>query len=288
MKREFTIRLRGDRNLKVGARTLVVGVVNVTPDSFSDGGENIDPLRAVERALEMESEGADVIEVGGESTRPGATPVSAEEEKARILPVLSGLSQRLKVPVSVDTYKSEVAAEALKLGAAIVNDVSALRFDPSLARVVAREGAALVLMHMRENPAVMQQIEPSPDICAEIESELAAAARKAVAAGVGSDQIVLDPGIGFGKTLEQNLVIINRLHQFGSLGFPLMIGTSRKSFIGRISGRPASDRIFGTAASVAAAIMRGAHMVRVHDVREMVEVARITDAIVTEQGPSNQ
>jgi dihydropteroate synthase len=189
----------------------------------------------------------------------------------------------LKAPISVDTYKSEVAADALEHGAAMINDVSALRFDASLAGVVARAEAALVLMHMRENPEVMQQIEPSLDIFADIEAELSAAVNKALGAGIGRDQIVLDPGIGFGKTLDQNLAIINRLDRFRELGFPLMIGTSRKSFIGKITGRPASDRLFGTAASVAAAVLRGAHMIRVHDVREMVEVARIVDAIAAEQ-----
>lgn len=280
---KFTLRLRSGRNLLLGGRTLVVGVLNVTPDSFSDGGENIDPRRAVDRAFDMEAEGADIIEIGGESTRPGAMPVSAEDEKDRILPVLSRLHRRLAVPVSVDTYKSEVAAQALKLGADIINDVSALRFDPELAALVAAEGAALVLMHMRASPASMQQVEPSRDIFAEIESDLTAAVQKAMRAGITPDQIVLDPGVGFGKTLEQNLEIINRLDQFLGLGFPVMIGTSRKSFIGRITGRTASDRLFGTAASVAASILRGAHLVRVHDVKSMVEVARVTDAILGEK-----
>lgn len=269
----------------MGARTLIVGVLNVTPDSFSDGGENIDPGRAVERAFEMEAEGADIIEIGGESTRPGAAPVSEEDEMGRILPVLRELERRLTTPISVDTYKSDVAAEALKLGADIINDVSALRFDPELAALVAAEGAALVLMHMRASPASMQQIEPSRDILREIESGLAAAVQEARRAGVAPDRIILDPGIGFGKTLEQNLEIINRLDHFLGLGYPMMIGTSRKSFIGRITGRPAADRLFGTAASVAASIMRGAHLVRVHDVNEMVEVVRITDAILGEKPP---
>jgi dihydropteroate synthase len=280
MKEIYTIELNNGQRLELGRRTLVVGVLNVTPDSFSDGGRNYDAARAVDRAVEMESEGADIIEVGGESTRPGATPVAARDEIARIEPVISGLSGRITIPIAVDTYKSDVAAEAMRLGAAIINDVSALRFDPALADVAARHEAALVLMHMRGDPATMQVMEPSPDIFAEIESDLRKALSEAKRKGVNSERIIIDPGIGFGKTLEQNLNILNNLDRFNSLDLPIMVGTSRKSFIGRLTGREADERIFGTAASVAVAITRGAHIVRVHDVKEMVEVARITDAIL--------
>jgi dihydropteroate synthase len=267
--------------INLGVRTAIVGVLNVTPDSFSDSGQNFDSARATERALEMEAEGADVIEIGGESTRPGATPLPANEELARVIPVLNRLVNQLRVPIAIDTYKSEVASAAVANGASIINDVSALRFDPALADVAARENTALVLMHMRGEPATMQKIEPSPDIFAEIESDLDASIRVAKSRGVRQEQIIIDPGIGFGKTLEQNLAIINHLDRFSSFGLPLMVGTSRKSFIGRISGSPERERLLGTAASVTAAIIRGAHIVRVHDVKQIVEVTRIADAILS-------
>jgi dihydropteroate synthase len=197
-----------------------------------------------------------------------------------VLPVIRGLAIRLRVPISIDTYKSEVGAAAAAEGASIVNDISALRFDPSLADVVAREHAALVLMHMRGEPATMQKIEPSPEIFAEICSDLERAIRLAELRGVSRDRIVIDPGIGFGKTLEQNLAILNHLERFEHFNLPLMIGTSRKSFIGRITGGKENDRIFGSAASIAIAILRGAHIVRVHDIKQMVEVSRIADAIL--------
>jgi dihydropteroate synthase len=280
MRRAFNLKLRDERQIRLGERTVIIGVLNVTPDSFSDGGQNLDPARAIARALEMESEGADIIEIGGESTRPSATALTAEEELARVTPVLRALGNQLRVPVSIDTYKSDVARVGLEMGASIINDVSALRFDPLIADLAAREGATLVLMHMRGDPATMQKIEPSRDIFAEIESDLVVAIRLALSRGVERDRLIFDPGIGFGKTLEQNLAILNHLDRFDSLDLPLMIGASRKSFIGRVTGRPESDRVMGTAASVALAIVRGAHMVRVHDVKEMVEVARVADAIV--------
>jgi len=281
MRRKFVIDLRDGKRIDLGGRTVVIGVLNVTPDSFSDGGQNFEPQRAVDRALEMEEEGADIIEVGGESTRPGATRLSVEEELSRVLPTLKGLGSRLRVPIAIDTYKSEVAAAAAAVGASIINDVSALRFDPAIADVAAREHTALVLMHMRGEPATMQKIEPSPDIFAEISSDLGAAIRLAESRGVNRDRIIIDPGIGFGKTLEQNLAVLNHLERFDSFDLPLMIGTSRKSFIGRISGHPEDDRAFGSAASIVIAILRGAHLVRVHDVKQMVEAARIADAIIS-------
>ena len=272
--------MRDGREIKLGERTMIIGVLNVTPDSFSDGGQNFDLARAIERALEMESEGTDVIEIGGESTRPSAIALSAKDELARVTPVLRALKDQLRVPISIDTYKSEVARVAIESGASIINDVSSLRFDPLIADVAARERALLVLMHMRGEPATMQKMEPSRDIFAEIELDFGTAIRVAESRGVKREQLILDPGIGFGKTLEQNLAILNRLDKFEGFNLPLMIGTSRKSFIGRLTGRPESDRVMGTAASVAMAIVRGAHMARVHDVKEMVEVARITDAIL--------
>ena len=280
MTREFTLRLRDGHSLVLGRRTVVVGVLNVTPDSFSDGGENYDPARAIERAFEIEAEGADILEVGGESTRPGAAPASFDVELARVLPVLGGISGRLRIPIAIDTYKTRVAQAALDLGASIINDVSALRFDEGLAPLAARESAALVLMHMRGEPATMQHVAPSAGIFQEIEADLSVAVARAVDAGVDRDLLIVDPGIGFGKTLEQNLEIINKLDRLNAFELPVMIGTSRKGFIGKLTGRTADRRAFGTAASVAAAIIRGAHIVRVHDVKEMIDVVRVTDAIV--------
>jgi dihydropteroate synthase len=281
MRRMFVIKLDDGRSISLGERTIVVGVLNVTPDSFSDGGQNFEPARAIDRALEMEEEGADIIEVGGESTRPGATRLSVEEELSRVLPVLKVLAGRLRVPIAIDTNKSEVAASATAVGASIINDVSALRFDPAIADVAAREHTALVLIHMRGEPSTMQKLEPSPDIFAEISSDLGNAIHVAESRGVNRDRIIIDPGIGFGKTIDQNLAILNHLERFDSFNLPLMIGTSRKSFIGRITGRPEDDRAFGSAASIAIAILRGVHMVRVHDVRQMADVARIADAIIS-------
>jgi dihydropteroate synthase len=280
MRKLYEIELKDGRRIALGHRTVVVGVLNITPDSFSDGGVNFDARRAIDNGLRMESDGADIIEVGGESTRPGAAAVPVVEELSRILPVIRGLAAQAGIPVSVDTYKSEVARAALSEGASLLNDVSALRFDPLIADVAARERAPLVLMHMRGEPATMQKIAPSPDIFLEIERDIDLAIAEAEKRGVSRKQIIFDPGIGFGKTLDQNLAILNRLDRFESLGVPIMIGTSRKSFIGRLTGRPEGERIFGTAASVASAIIRGAHMIRVHDVKEMVEVARVTDAII--------
>ena len=281
MRKEYVIKLADGRSISLGKRTIVCGVLNVTPDSFSDGGQHLDPSRAIDRALEMEGEGADIIEIGGESTRPGAARLSGEEELSRVLPVLRGIAGRLRVPISIDTYKNGVAEAAAIHGASIINDVSALRFDPSLAEVAAREKAVLVLMHMRGDPATMQKIEPSPDIFAEIESDLSQAIRAAESRGVNRDKLIIDPGIGFGKTLDQNLAILNQLERFDGFNLPLMIGTSRKSFIGKITGRSEDDRAFGGAASIAIAILRGAHLVRVHDVKQMVDAARIADAITS-------
>lgn len=288
MRKSYSLTLRDGKEINLGERTIVVGVLNTTPDSFSDGGKHFYTDQAVEHALSMESDGADIIEVGGESTRPGSERVSLADELDRVIPVLERLKGRLKVPIAVDTYKSEVARAAVEAGATIINDISALRFDSAIADVAAETGALLILMHMRGDPATMQKIEASRDIFAEIERGLSDAISLAESRGVRHNQIVIDPGIGFGKTLEQNLAIINHLERFNLFDMPLMIGTSRKSFIGRITNRPADERIFGTAASVAAAIMRGAHLIRVHDVREMVEVAQITDAIINEFAKSIQ
>ncbi|GBC78664.1 Dihydropteroate synthase [bacterium HR08] len=271
--------LRG-RALELGARTLIMGILNVTPDSFSDGGEFFSVERAVARALEIEAEGADILDLGGESTRPGAKPVPLEEELRRVLPVIERLQGRLRIPVSVDTTKYEVARAALEAGAAMINDVSGLRRDERLADLAAEFGAALVIMHSRGTPETMHQLPPSPDILGEIADHFTWALARARARGVAQEQIVLDPGLGFGKTLEDNLLILNRLDRFAEFGRPLLIGPSRKSFIGHITGREPRERVFGTAAAVVAAIFRGAHIVRVHDVRQMRDVVRVADAIL--------
>ena len=279
VRSQSTLTIPGGRTLELGRRTLVVGVVNVTPDSFSDGGCYSDVHRAVDRALQIQHSGADIIEIGGESTRPGAEPVSVGEEWDRIRTVLESLDGRINIPISVDTYKSEVARRAVELGAGLINDISALRLDPDIATVAAESGAGLVLMHMRGTPGTMQKLPPSHDIFAEIEADLNIAVQKAERAGVKRGQVILDPGVGFGKTAEQNLSIINNLIRLSNLGFPVMIGTSRKKFLGTITGKGESERVFATAATVAAAILRGAHFVRVHDVEEMIDVVKVSDAI---------
>jgi dihydropteroate synthase len=254
-------------------------VVNVTPDSFSDGGEYFEHDRAVARALEMEAEGADGIDIGGESARPGAQPVSLEEELRRVMPVIEQVVGRVKIPLSIDTTKFDVARAALNAGVEIINDVSGLRHDERLADLAAEYGAALIIMNLRGTPDIMQKIPPSPDIFAEIEEHFQWAIERALAHGVTREQLVLDPGIGFGKTVEQNLALINHLSRFDRFNLPLMIGTSRKTFIGKILNKEPHERLMGTAASVVAAIFHGAHIVRVHDVREMIEVVKLADAI---------
>ncbi|HEY0379670.1 MAG TPA: dihydropteroate synthase [Pyrinomonadaceae bacterium] len=271
------------RALGVGGRTLVMGVLNVTPDSFSDGGQFDSFERAVARAEEMLAEGADILDVGGESTRPGSAGiVSAEEELRRVVPVVERLSKKATVPISVDTTKAEVARAALGAGAEIVNDVSGLRFDPRLADEVAQSRAGLVLMHSRGEPETMHTLPPVPDIMAEVETSLNASIAEALRRGVGRDAIVVDPGIGFGKSQGQNVLLLARLHEFARLfaNFPVLVGTSRKSFIGRLlAGAPVTERLHGTMATVTAAVLAGAHIVRVHDVKAAVETVRVADAI---------
>jgi dihydropteroate synthase len=273
------------RTIELGRRTLIMGVLNVTPDSFSDGGRFLDPATAVSHARRIAAEGADILDIGGESTRPGAPPVGIDEELSRVIPVLEGLGSDYPIPVSIDTSKAEVARAALERGAAIVNDVTALGGDPEMARVVSGAGAAVVLMHMRGTPGDMQKRPPSTDILAEIESWAPEAVERATKVGISCDRIVLDPGIGFGKTVSQNLAILRNLGRLASTGFPLLVGTSRKSFIGAVLRDPAADRAWGTGATVAASILLGAHIVRVHDVAAMRQVAVVSDAILAERAP---
>jgi dihydropteroate synthase len=275
--------------LMLGERTLVMGVLNVTPDSFFDGGLFLDADAAVARALEMERAGADMIDVGGESTRPGAKTVSASEEMRRILPVLEKLRGRLKIPISIDTSKAEVAEAAAYQGAEIINDVTALRADPRLAVIAAKRSLPLVLMHMRGDPRTMQKRPFARDVLRDVSTGLRRAVRIARRAGVPKTQVVLDPGIGFGKSAAQNYELLRKLPELARLGHALLVGTSRKSFLANVPGAaPDANRIWGTAATVAVSILGGAHIVRVHDVAEMAQVARVTDAVMRPQSVSAQ
>ncbi len=284
-RKQFRLRLPS-RTLVLGERTLLMGVLNVTPDSFSDGGAFLDSQVAVARALDLERDGADILDIGGESTRPAAAPVSAREELSRILPVLKALRGKLRIPISVDTQKSEVAEAALAAGAEIVNDISALRTDPRLAEVARRARAPMILMHMRGTPRTMQRGPFARDVIRDVMTGLRDALARAMRAGLAKSQVLLDPGIGFGKSHEQNFEILARLPEFARLGCPIVVGTSRKAFLGKALARPGepplppSDRILGTAATVTASILGGAHIVRAHDVAEMARVARVADAIV--------
>lgn len=278
-RRKFAIRLPSG-TLRLGEKTLIMGVLNVTPDSFSDGGEFFDPDRAAARALEMEHDGADIIDIGAESTRPGAQPLAACEELARLLPVLEKLRGKLKVPISVDTQKAEVAQGAIFSGAQLVNDISALRFDSRMGGVVSKNKAAVILMHMRGRPRTMQKGPFARNVMRDAMGGLRGALRRAKQAGIAQSQVLLDPGIGFGKSYPQNFQILAQLGELKQLGCPIVIGTSRKAFLGNALGKvPADARAWGTAATVAASVLNGAHIVRVHDVKEMAQVARIADRI---------
>jgi dihydropteroate synthase len=275
------------RSLPIGQRTQVMGILNVTPDSFSDGGKFFSPDAALAQAEQMIADGADIIDIGGESTRPGAALITAEEEMQRVLPVISELAKRSSVPISIDTTKAAVARAALDAGAAIVNDISALRFDFHIADEVAKSSAGLVLMHSRGTPATMQKLPPVADVLDEVTRSLRSSIAMAERRGVKRESIVIDPGIGFGKTSEQNVELIAKLDQLASAfpEFPILIGTSRKSFIGHLlkdnngNPLPATGRLHGTTASVTAAILKGVHIVRVHDVKAAVEAMRVADAI---------
>jgi dihydropteroate synthase len=270
----------GDRVLPTARRCLVMGVVNVTPDSFSDGGRYLDPEAAVAHGLALVAEGADLLDVGGESTRPGATDVPEAVELERVLPVVEELARTAEVPVSIDTRKAAVAAAALAAGATMVNDVSAGRHDPDLLGVAADAKVPLVLMHMLGTPATMQDDPRYDDVVAEVEAFLAERCRAAEAAGVDHQALVVDPGIGFGKRDQDNYALLDQLARFTRLGHPVMVGTSRKGFIGRALDSPADQRVEGTAATVVWAVERGARIVRVHDVAPMVRAVRMTEAML--------
>ncbi|MDX6633258.1 MAG: dihydropteroate synthase [Solirubrobacterales bacterium] len=263
-----------------------MGVVNVTPDSFSDGGLFLDPVAAVRHGRELVAQGADVLDIGGESTRPGAAAVGAEEEIARVLPVIEGLGD-LSAPISIDTSKLEVARAALDAGATIVNDVTALRESPGIAALCAERDAELVLMHMQGTPRTMQESPAYDDVVDDVRAFLEQRLALAVAEGVAEQRIWLDPGIGFGKTLEHNLELLRRLDELTSIGPPLVVGTSRKSFLGKLTGAPVDERLGGTIATSVLALRAGARMLRIHDVREVSEALRVAEAILGAGSPVN-
>jgi dihydropteroate synthase len=283
----FRVPLPSREPLQLGARTLVMGILNVTPDSFADGGLHFETERAVEAGRRMVEDGADIVDVGGESTRPGAEPLPEGEELRRVIPVIERLASQVPVPISIDTYKSGVARAAIAAGASIVNDVSGLRYDPDLGGVVAQTGAAIVLMHTRGRSSEMYSLAQYSDVVAEVTAELLEAIERAVLAGVAREAVIVDPGIGFAKKAEHSAQLLARLETLHALDRPILSGPSRKSFLKAALGeRPAAERDWGTAAAVTASILNGAHIVRVHGVREMVDVVRATDFIRTARGGS--
>jgi len=305
MRQPFTWNL-GARTLELGRRTLVMGVVNVTPDSFTDGGQFLEPERALERALQLFAEGADILDLGGESTRPGTTvgaasataSVSPQQEQDRVLPVIENVKrERPEAVISIDTYKSATATAAILAGVEIVNDVSGLMWDPTMAATLAGASCGAVLMHTRGTPAEWNSLPPEPDLPSLVLRGLANSAGLAAQAGIAHDRIVLDPGFGFGKRFDENYPLLAHLDRFAQLGYPLLAGTSRKGFVGRtVAARlaelglwqptperpilPVEERLFGTLATVTAAVLKGAHIVRVHDVRPAVEAAAVADAVL--------
>jgi dihydropteroate synthase len=268
----------GDHTLDCRARTHVMGILNVTPDSFSDGGQFLDPEEAVRAGMAMAEAGADIIDVGGESTRPGSDPVPVEEELQRVVPVVKRLTAEVVVPISIDTRRAAVAEAALDAGAVIVNDVTAGR-DGSMFPVVREAGAGLVLMHMLGEPKTMQENPRYDDVVAEVRAYLQQRVVAAGAAGIEHDRLAVDPGLGFGKTLQHNLTLMRRVGDFSELRLPVLVGPSRKSFVGQVTGADVDDRLAGTAGAVAWLAAHGAHLVRVHDVGDMVRVVRMVDAI---------
>jgi len=266
------------RNLDCGVRARVMGILNVTPDSFSDGGHFLDPAQAVARGLQMAEQGADIIDVGGESTRPGSRPVPAAEEMERTVPVIRELRRKTEVLISVDTRKTEVASAALDAGADIINDVSALS-DPGMAEAAARSGAGVVLMHMMGTPETMQENPLYGDAAAEVRSALEIRMAFAVAKGLRPEQLVLDPGLGFGKTTEHNLALLNGIPLLAAAGRPVLIGASRKRFIGQLLGREPQERLAGSLAVAVFAVLRGAHLLRVHDVKESCDALKLMDTL---------
>lgn len=284
VRKRFEWKLK-DRVIQLGDRTLIVGILNVTPDSFSDGGKYMDPDRAFARAIELEEMGADILDIGAESTRPGATRIPEGEELRRLIPVLKRLKDRLTIPISVDTYKPAVAERALEHGALIINDPSGLTFEPLLAKVATNFNAGFILNHMRGTPETWAKLAPIPDVTGHIRRELEAAVNRALLAGLERKQVVIDPGLGFGKRKEQNAEILARLWELARLELPLLVGPSRKHFISR---ETEEETVFATAGAVAAAVFGGAHMVRVHDVKEMRAVVQVVDSVLAAMPESEE
>ncbi|MBF73683.1 dihydropteroate synthase [Candidatus Poribacteria bacterium] len=262
-----------------GEETGIMGIINVTPDSFSDGGKYANVEAAVMRAKQMVADGADIIDIGGESSRPGAEPITANEECRRVIPVVQALAEQFQIPISVDTYKAKVAREALSAGACVINDITALHGDPNMCQIIADAQAGVILMHMQGVPATMQKAPTYQNVVAEVHAWLTEVASQAVDRGIDSSRIMIDPGIGFGKTFDHNLEILRHLMQFRGIGYPMLVGVSRKKFIGRILDLPVHQREEGTAATVAWSIINGANVVRVHDVAKMKQVAQVIDTI---------
>jgi dihydropteroate synthase len=281
-RRRFTIPLRGGRSLTLGDRTLVMGIINVTPDSFSDGGQLLDTQAAIDAGLRMVEDGADLLDIGGESTRPGAQPTPASEERHRVLPVIEALAARVQVPISVDTYKASTADAALSAGASLVNDVSGLRYEPDLATVVAKHGVPIVLMHTRGRSRDMYQQAVYSEVVDEVLDELRESMAFAAGAGIPKEHMLVDPGLGFAKEAPHSFEVLARLHQFAELGRPVVVGPSRKTFLTRPLARRDPDvsaRDWATTAAITSAVLCGAHIVRVHAVRELAEVVRVADEI---------
>jgi len=268
-----------DYVLDLDLKICIMGVLNVTPDSFSDGGQYLETHTAIERGITMAGEGADIIDVGGESTRPYSRKITAKEELDRVVPVIEGLREELAIPISIDTCKAEVAREALRAGASMINDISALRFDPDMASIAAEAGVPVILMHMKGMPETMQQNPTYGDLIPEILDFLEDAIERSVSAGIKRDLIIVDPGIGFGKTFDHNLKIIKALSRFAALERPVLLGTSNKAFIGHILGKEVYERDTGTMATIAYGVINGAHIIRVHHVRKAVETVRMIEAI---------
>lgn len=267
------------RRLEFGPIPLLMGIVNVTPDSFYDGGKYFDPKAAVDHALQLVAEGADLLDIGGESTRPYATPVPLAEELRRVIPVVAEVASEVDVPISIDTYKAQVAREAIAAGAEVVNDITALRGDPEMLAVVAESGAGVCLMHMQGTPQTMQDAPFYEDVLREVRDFLACVRDRTVAAGVSADRIALDPGIGFGKRLEHNLALLRGMETFHQLGCPLLVGPSRKRFIGELAGDMQADRLPGTIATVLSLAMKGVQIIRVHDVGAVRQALRVFAAL---------
>ena len=281
MIKEYILQVNG-KDITFGPRTWIMGVINITPDSFSDGGRYFDKDKALERGFQLIEEGSDIIDIGGESTRPGSEPISPEEEIGRVVPLITALRKRTDTLISIDTTKSEVAQAALDAGADIINDISALRFDPRMAPLVAEEDVPVILMHMKGTPKTMQVNPTYEDVLLEVKAFLEESIDKAQASGIKKEKIIIDPGIGFGKRLKDNLILINNLHMLEELERPILIGVSRKSFIGSILDSPPEERLEGTIASAVLSVIHGAHILRIHDVSSVKKAVRVAEAIMRE------